>query len=66
MKVLEIHAAKKSYAKNLLKAAAEALSLGRRWINETPHNEEVALLRESKDFLGDSRSKRAVSMIGQN
>ena len=43
--------AKQSYAKNLL-----AMSLGKEWINETPHKEELASLWESKDLLAPGRS----------
>ena len=35
--IIEIHAAKKIYAKNLLHDVAEAMSLGKEWLNETPH-----------------------------
>ena len=37
---MEIYAAQKIYAENLLKEAAEAMSLGKEWPNETPHKEK--------------------------
>ena len=46
---MDIYAAKVC-AKNLLKEAAEATSLGHARINETPHKEEQALLRESRSM----------------
>ena len=45
--ITEIYAAKKIYAKNLLKDAAEATSLGKEWPEVSPYKEEPALWRES-------------------
>ena len=35
-KIMEIYAATKVYAKNLLKEVSEVMSLGKEWLNETP------------------------------
>ena len=42
-KIIETFAAMGIYAKNLLKQVAEAISLSKEWINQTPHMEELAL-----------------------
>ena len=45
-KIMEIHAAKKIYAKNVLKDATEAVSLGKERPETSPSKEEFAVLRE--------------------
>ena len=40
---------------NLLNPAAEAMSLGKEWINETPQKAGLVLLWESKDLLVPGR-----------
>ena len=55
----------KSHAKNLLEEATEALSLGSTWINESPHKEELALLRESQDLLVPGRVVRKPLRAGR-
>ena len=42
--IMEIVAAKKIYAKNLLKETAEAMGLDKQWLNETSYTEEMTLL----------------------
>ena len=49
-KIMEIHAGKKIYAKNLLKEAAMALSVDNEWLNESPRKVDVALLQESRNM----------------
>ena len=44
-KIMKMYAAMKSHVKKL-KEAADAISLGTEWMNETPHEVELALLRE--------------------
>ena len=67
IEILEIHAARKRYAKNLLKEAAEALSLGRTWINETPPKEKLSFCGRARICWCqaerfDLRSKQYVRM----
>ena len=44
---METYAAKMIYAKNLVKNAAEAMSLGKQRPMVSPYEEELALLREN-------------------
>ena len=44
------HAAKKIHATSLLKEAAQAINLCEELLNETPHREELALLRQSRNM----------------
>ena len=48
-KIMEFYAAKKIYAKNLLKEVAEAMRLGEEFHNETPHKEEWAVLQKKQE-----------------
>ena len=48
--IMEINAAKKMYAKYLLKEVAEATSLGKEWLNKAPHREGPAMLRENGEY----------------
>ena len=45
-----MYAAKRRNAKNLLREAVVAMSLGGEWIIETPHKEGLAMWRESRDM----------------
>ena len=63
--ILEIYTAKKSYAKNLLKEAAAAMSLGRAGINETPLRDVLGLLREIQHMLVPGRMLRKAIRAGR-
>ena len=47
---MEIDAAKKIYATNLVKNSTEAMSLGKEWPEMSLYNEELALLRGDRDM----------------
>ena len=60
-KIMEIHAAKKIYAKNLLKEAAEAIGLGKEWLEVSPYKEELPLCLERRNMqLPDMLVRKAV------
>ena len=63
-KIVEGFAAKEICAQNFSKGAAEAMSRGTEWFDETPHKEELALLRESDDMrLPGITVRRAVRRV---
>ena len=47
-RIMNIHARKKIYAKNLQKEPAAAMSQGKEWVNESPHEEGLASLRRTR------------------
>ena len=63
-RIMKIYAAKKSQAKNLMKETADAMSLGTEWMNETPREVELALLRESQDLQVPGRTVREAIKAG--
>ena len=48
-KIMEIHAAKKIYAKNLLKEAVVEVRLGEEWPDESPHKGRVGFVAKTKN-----------------
>ena len=63
-KIMEGIAAKEIFAQNFSEEAAEAMSRGTEWFDETPHKEELSLLRESDDMrLPGITVRRAVRRV---
>ena len=60
-KIMQILRRQEDLRENLLKEAAVALRMGQEWLSESPHKEEVALLRESRKMhLPGMMVRRAV------
>ena len=64
-KFMEMCVAKKIYATNMLKDATEAVSLGTERPETSPHKEELALLRQSKDIAAAEHDARQAIEAGR-
>ena len=65
-KIKHIYAGKKIFGKNLLKDAGVASSMGKEWLDESPHKEaELALLQDSQNMQLPGMVVRKAVKAGQ-